>query len=103
MLLGLNEQIKKAGFYNVGLENSDSTDLLALNFDRKESDMKFFNAPQLKEQYSQANVNVVNGANAEVATVVKELDRGTSLWKLCLILALAFLALEIALLRFWKQ
>lgn len=102
MLLGLNEQIKKAGFYNVGLENADSTDLLALNFDRKESDMKFQNASQLKEQYPQLNVNVVNGANAEVATVVKELDRGTALWKWCLMLTLLFLAVEIALLRFWK-
>lgn len=102
MLLGLNEQINKAGFYSVGLENTDSTDLLALNFDRRESDMKFPNASQLKEQYPQANVNVVNGASAEVATVVKELDRGTSLWKLCLVFALLFLAIEIALLRFWK-
>ncbi|MCX6200581.1 MAG: BatA domain-containing protein [Bacteroidetes bacterium] len=102
MLLGLNEQIKKSGFYQVGLENSDSTDLLALNFDRKESDMKFSTASQLKEQYPQLNINVVNGANAEVATVVKELNKGTSLWKLCLILTLLFLAIEIALLRFWK-
>lgn len=102
MLLGLNEQIKKSGFYQVGLENSDSTDLLALNFDRKESDMKFSSASQLKEQYPQLNINVVNGANAEVAAVVKELNKGTSLWKLCLILTLLFLAIEIALLRFWK-
>ena len=86
----------------MGLENSDSTDLLALNFDRKESDMKFSTASQLKEQYPQLNINVVNGANAEVATVVKELNKGTSLWKLCLILTLLFLAIEIALLRFWK-
>jgi len=102
ILLGLNEQIKKAGFYKVGLENSDSTELLALNFNRKESDMKFQNAEQLKNQYTQANVKVVNGANAEVATVVKELDRGTALWKWCLVLTLIFLGIEIALLRFWK-
>jgi len=102
ILLGLNEQIKKAGFYNVGIENSDSTDLIALNFDRKESDMKFLNAEQLKEQYPQVNVNVVNGANTEVASVVKELDRGTALWKWCLIFVLVFLAVETALLRFWK-
>ncbi|HLP18933.1 MAG TPA: BatA domain-containing protein [Chitinophagales bacterium] len=102
MLLGLNEQIKKAGFYEVGLENSDTTDVLALDFDRKESDMKFMDASLLKEQYPQSNVNVVNGAHSEVSTVVKELDRGTPLWKLCLILSLLFLAIEIALLRFWK-
>ncbi|MDB5281401.1 MAG: double-transrane region domain protein [Bacteroidota bacterium] len=102
ILLGLNDQIKKAGFYKVGLDRSDSTELLALNFDRKESDLKFFDAAQLKEKYPQGNVNVVNAANAEVASVVKELDRGTSLWKLCIILALLFLAIEITLLRFWK-
>jgi hypothetical protein len=102
MLLGLNEQIKKAGFYKVGLENSDSTSMLALNFDRKESDLKFLNAADLKSKYTGNNVNVVNGANDEVATVVKELNRGTSLWRLCLILTLVFLAIEIALLRFWK-
>ena len=102
ILLGLNDQIKKAGFYKVGLESSDSTEILALNFDRKESDLKFFNATQLKEKYPQTNVNVINAANAEVASVVKELDRGTSFWKLCIILALLFLAIEIALLRFWK-
>ncbi|MES2621098.1 MAG: BatA domain-containing protein [Bacteroidota bacterium] len=102
MLLGLTEQIRKAGFYNVGLDNADSSALLALNFDRKESDLKFSNAADLNARYAMSNVNVVDGANDEVATVVKELNRGTSLWKWCLILTLAFLALEIALLRFWK-
>jgi hypothetical protein len=102
MLLGLNEQIKKAGFYRVGLENVDSTALLALNFDRRESDLKFITASDLRSQYPMRNVNIVNGAGNEVATVVKELNRGTSLWKLCLILTLIFLAVEIALLRFWK-
>lgn len=103
ILLGLSDQIKKAGFYQVGLENSDSMDQLALNFDRRESDLKFYNASELSSRYNQSNVNVVNGANVEVATVVKELDRGTALWKVCLILTLVFLAIEILLLRFWKQ
>ncbi len=102
MLLGLSDQVKKAGFYQVGIENSDSTDWLALNFDRRESDLQFFTASDLKAKYSDANVNVVNGANVEVATVVKELDRGAALWKWCLILTLLFLGLEVALLRFWK-
>ena len=102
MLLGLNSQISKPGFYRVGLEKSDTSETIALNFDRKESDMKFLDASALKEKYAQPNVNVVDGAHAEVATVVKELDRGTPLWKLSLILSLLFLAIEIMLLRFWK-
>jgi hypothetical protein len=102
ILLGLSDQVKKAGFYKVGLEGSDSTQTLALNFDRRESDLKFSTAVQLKEKYPQPNVNVVNTANSEVASIVKELDRGTPLWRWCLIMALVFLALEIGLLRFWK-
>ena len=102
ILLGLSDQIKKSGFYKVGLEGSDSTQTLALNFDRRESDLKFNSAGQLKEKYPQPNVNVVNTANAEVAAIVKELDRGTPLWRWCIIMTLIFLALEIGLLRFWK-
>ena len=102
MLLGLSDQIKKAGFYTVGLESSDSAQVLALNFDRRESDLKFSSAAELKEKYPQGNVNVVNTANAEVASIVKELDRGIPLWRWCLILTLLFLGLEIFLLRFWK-
>ncbi len=102
ILLGLNEQVRKAGFYKVSLENTELNETLALNFDRKESDLKFFSASDLKEQYLQGNVSVVDGAHAEVAAVVKELDRGTPLWKWCIILTLLFLACEVALLRFWK-
>ena len=103
MLLGLNEQIKKAGFYKVVLQNSDSFYPIALNFDRRESDMKFLNAAQIKSNYPQTNVTVVDGSTSEVASVVKELDRGTALWKLCLLFTLFFLAIEMALLRFWKK
>lgn len=102
LLLGLSEQIKKAGVYKFGIENSSAKDLLALNFDRRESTLDFYSASDLREKYKQPNVKVVDGAKAEVAEVVKELERGTPLWKICLILTLIFLGLEIALLRFWK-
>ena len=73
-----------------------------MNYNRKESSLKFFNASELKTAYPQPNVSVVNGAGAEVAAVVKELDRGTPLWRWCIMLALLFLAIEVALLRWWK-
>lgn len=102
ILLGLSDQIKKAGFYQVGIENSDTADWLALNFDRRESDLAFYTPAELKAMYNLPNVNVVNGTNVEVASVVKELDRGTALWRWGIILALVFMGVEIALLRFWK-
>ncbi|HWB65086.1 MAG TPA: BatA domain-containing protein [Chitinophagales bacterium] len=102
ILVGLNNQIKKAGFYTIGADNSDTTQAVALNFDRRESDLQFFDAAALAQKYPQKNVAVVNASKAEVGTVVKELDRGVVLWKWCIVLTLLFLAIEIALLRFWK-
>lgn len=102
VLLGLNEQVRKAGFYKVSIDNAELDEVLALNFDRKESNLQFYTAGELAEKYPQQNVNVVDGTHTEVAAVVKELNRGTPLWKLCIILTLFFLACEVALLRFWK-
>lgn len=102
VLLGISEQIKKAGFYTVSNNMASETQTIAINFNRKESVLKFFDAFQLQQQYLGNNIHIVNGAGANVASVVSELHRGTSLWKWCIMAALIFLATEILLLRFWK-
>ena len=87
----------------VSLENSDSSDVIALNYDRGESNLTFYKVDELKSKYNGPNMTVVNSIGLEVAQVIKEMDRGVSLWKTCLILALIALALESLLLRFWKS
>ncbi|CAM6004412.1 unnamed protein product [Sphagnum balticum] len=94
---------QKSGFYKVSLENSDSTDVIAMNYDRQESDLDFFKTDELKSRYNGANMTVVNSVGLEVAQVIKEMDRGISLWKACLIMALLALAAESLLLRFWRR
>lgn len=103
MLLGLGEQIKKPGFYNI-LENTSNTTQkqIALNYDRRESLLDFFTVDELKKIYSSKNVKIVSGAGSEAAAIARELHRGTPLWKWCIIVSIVFLAIEIALLRFWK-
>lgn len=103
VLLGLKDQIKKSGFYKVSLENSDSADVIALNYDRRESNLSFYKVDEMKAKYSEPNMTVVNSIGMEVAQVIKEMDRGVSLWKAWLILALLALAAEALLLRFWKS
>ena len=103
VILGLKDQIKKSGFYKVSLENSDSSDVIALNYDRGESNLSFYKVDELKSKYNEPNMTVVNSIGLEVAQVIKEMDRGVSLWKACLILALIALALESLLLRLWKS
>ena len=100
VVLGLKDQIQKSGFYQVSLENSDSADIIALNYDRNESALTFFKPAELKEKYNQSNINIATSVGVEVAQVIKEMDRGIALWKACLILALLFLGVEALLLRF---
>jgi hypothetical protein len=102
VILGLKDQIKKSGFYKVSLENSDSADIVALNYNRDESNLSFYKVDELKNKYHEPNMTVVNSVGLEVAQVIKEMDHGISLWKACLILALIALALESVLLRFWR-
>jgi hypothetical protein len=103
VILGIKDQIKKSGFYKVSLENSDSSDVIALNYDRRESDLSFYKVDELKSKYNEPNMTVVNSIGLEVAQVIKEMDRGVSLWKLFLILSLVALAVESLLLRFWRK
>ncbi|MBS1619898.1 MAG: hypothetical protein JST76_15365, partial [Bacteroidetes bacterium] len=102
VILGLKDQIKKSGFYNVSLENSDSADVIALNYDRRESDLNFYKVDELRAKYSGSNINVANSVGMEVAQVIKEMDRGVSLWKLFIVLTLVALGAEVLLLRFWR-
>jgi hypothetical protein len=95
-----NDQIKKAGFYNVSAENNDTANVVAMNYNRSESELAFADLEQIKNQ--NPNLSVINVAGMESAAIANEVGRGTDLWKYCLLLVLLFLALETALLRWWK-
>jgi len=48
-------------------------------------------------------VAIIEGTSAtDFTEIITTQSKGTALWKWCLILALIFLAIETALLRFWK-
>jgi hypothetical protein len=102
--LNLRGQITEAGIYHAALKTSpEAAYRFALNFDRRESELKNYNKEELEQHYGGQPVHILSADEHLVAASVKELDQGTSLWKLCLIFALLFLALEIALIRFLKD
>jgi hypothetical protein len=103
VLLGLGEQISKAGFYTAAADGETNQLQLALNYDRRESDLRFNTLNEITQSYGYDNVSIVDGSTTEVTSLVRELDRGTALWKWCLALALLFLAIEVFLLRWWKS
>ncbi len=102
VVLGVNNQIAEAGYYDLFLNKENILHKYAFNYDRKESVLEYFNEDDLKARAGK-NVNVIDhNANADFSELIGERSQGVVLWRWCLILALIFLAIEVLLLRFWK-
>lgn len=102
--LMVHGQVSSAGNYNV-YADKDLIMGISYNYNRRESDLNCYTADELKEQVSKFNLlnfNVLNNNEQSLTSTLAELDQGKKLWKLCLLLALLFLAAEIALLRLMK-
>ncbi len=99
-LLYTADQIKKAGFYD--LKQADSVvSVIAFNENRLESDMHYDNQSALNKIFNNKQVKVLDPASDNMTAVVSAKNNGTELWKLCLILSIIFLAIEILLVRFY--
>src|ERR1700743_851702 len=98
-LLYVSDQLQETGNYE--LKKQDSTlSVLAFNDNRKESDMSYLTGDNLKQIFPQAG-NILQPGQASIKGEVAELNFGLQLWKLCIILALIFLAAEILLNRYY--
>ncbi len=102
VLITPGEQAEQAGIYNVYAGDEKAGALVALNYDRKESNLEYFSPAELKELYPQENISVLDAVATDMAGIVKELEQGIVLWKLCIVLALLFFGAEVLLLRFLK-
>lgn len=72
---------------------------LAFNYDRAESDIHQVDIGALEEAAPKAHFSVIEDAERNLSSVVGAINKGTTLWKLCIILALVFLGIEVLLLR----
>lgn len=103
--LRIYNQIQKAGNYKL-LKNNETMKGLSFNYNRKESAMKFAGQSDLEEivrRYSVDNVKILADKGKPLTDTIKDMNQGTRLWKLFIILALVFLAIEIFLLRVWNE
>jgi hypothetical protein len=98
--LFVSDQLQETGIYD--LKRQDSlVSLVAFNDNRKESDMSYLVASDLKQIFPQAG-NILEAGPGSLRSEVVQLNFGPQLWKLCIILALIFLGAEILLIRFYK-
>ncbi len=96
------DQIKNAGFYDLTHQDKLLA-VLAFNDTREESAMAFYNDSELENKFGVSSPHILNGGTSSVTNQIKEVNLGTSLWKVCLILVLIFLAAEILLVRFYGK
>ena len=93
-----------AGLFALKQKNNDGVLAhFALNFNRNESVMKFYDKDTLLKIFRDAgNVSILNGETNTIANTINQTDSGKQLWRMFLALALLFLLIEILLLRFIK-
>ncbi len=99
-LLYVSDQLQETGLYD--LKKQDSTvSVMAFNDNRSESDMSYFTPAQLDKIVPRES-SVIEAGKGSLKDIVSQKNIGMQLWKLCIILALIFLAAEILLIKYYK-
>ncbi|WP_406825962.1 BatA domain-containing protein [Pedobacter sp. KACC 23697] len=101
-LIYIADQIKNTGFYNLKLADS----LLAIysfNNGRTESDLHYLSKTELAQLADKNKLKIFDTDKDAVKLIAGGHKIGQTLWKLCLILSLIFIAAEILLIRFFNN
>jgi hypothetical protein len=99
-LLYIADQLQETGIYD--LKKADSTvAVIAFNDNRSESDLSYLTSAALTKLVPGAT-SISQSGRGSLNSAVTETNFGVQLWKLCIILALIFLAAEIAVIRYYK-
>lgn len=101
MQLFLNRGIETAGLYAVHLEGAKDSVFTGINYNRDESGMQFWGIDELKKSTQLKNAEWLDDS-LNAAGSINELQHGMPIWKICVLLALLFLLIEILLIRFMK-
>ena len=100
--LGVHNQVKDAGYYNLFLYEDQPLSQFAFNYDRLESDLQYYNEDDLANLAGE-RMKIINASSvADLTPLIGERSRGVVLWRWCIVFALVFLGLEALLLRFWR-
>jgi len=97
--LGVYDQIKQQGHYDL-TENNKKISGLTFNYKRIESNLKLLELKKIKNISSKhKNILTITNKNKTLAKEIKEINNGKTLWKLCIIFTLIFLAIETIIIK----
>jgi hypothetical protein len=100
--ISLGPSFNSAGNYNV-LLGEDTLSAVGVNFPRSESQRTVLSKDELSEKAGELGFKLFDGNSKRLQQEVSQLQTGTQLWKICIILALIFLLGESLLLRLYKR
>lgn len=95
-------EMTEAGVFSVVNNQKELMAKMALNFDRRESDMTAIETGSISENWIKG-AEVLQGEPEMLRRAISEHNEGKRLWKWFVIAALVFLFIEIFLLRNWKS
>ncbi len=98
------EQISTDGHYLIQ-NDGHVVSSMAFNYNRLESDLRYFGSTELKDKLDvaqQTNATIIEEVERNFSEIFEEIQNGKQLWKLCILLALAFILAEVLIARFWK-
>jgi hypothetical protein len=102
MFLNTNGEIEVPGQYD--LMSSDTLlNYLSFNLDRTESDPRSVSEEKYQLTINELGIKSFEGSSEKLYSEFNKAQKGTELWKWCIIFALIFLFLEIILIRFFKN
>lgn len=102
VVLGINNQIASANIYDLYFNKGETLEKYAFNYDRQESELAFWDVATL-EKMTNSTMSIIEGSAAKDFTnLISTQNKGTPLWKWCLIATLAFLLGETLILRLIK-
>ncbi len=97
--------VAKDGYYDLLNNELQKTHQLAFNYNRSESQLIPHNNEALEsfiERSGKNNIKLIEPEIKNLAGFVQDEASGRKYWRLCLIICLAFLALETLLIKLWK-
>lgn len=98
----LADQIIESGHYQ--LFKADSLlSILSFNDAGPESDLSYASNQEINANFEAKKPEIMEAEGESIENVIKTVNQGFQLWKVCLILALLFFAVEILLIRFYNK
>lgn len=93
--------IEISGIYELGA--GEKTQPIAFNYNHNESGQQFATSDDLDKYFAKHRLTMLSDSKKHLGESLKQLRRGTILWKWCVVGVLIFLLFEILLLKLWPN